>query len=169
MKPKIKERIEKLNSLREAYRSELVNTFQSTLQYAAQEIFEADPGVKGISWVQYTPYFNDGDPCTFGVGTPNLCFSWDDAEANNAVLSIKSKFNHESENFAVCYISRSSLARLATLEQQARFRKLVDLRDEFNTVFETYQDAAAEVFGDGYRVTITPAGGGFIVQEHSHD
>lgn len=25
------------------------------------------PGVENIYWTQYTPYFNDGDPCTFGV------------------------------------------------------------------------------------------------------
>jgi len=25
-----------------------------------------------ISWTQYTPYFNDGDPCTFSVNSPEL-------------------------------------------------------------------------------------------------
>ena len=26
------------------------------------------PALKAIRWNQYTPYFNDGDPCTFSVG-----------------------------------------------------------------------------------------------------
>lgn len=25
-----------------------------------------------LTWTQYTPYFNDGDPCTFHAGTPKL-------------------------------------------------------------------------------------------------
>ena len=33
-------------------------------------IFKAafDKGVKAIAWEQYTPYFNDGEPCEFSVG-----------------------------------------------------------------------------------------------------
>lgn len=27
-------------------------------------------GVKAIAWEQYTPYFNDGEPCEFGIGEP---------------------------------------------------------------------------------------------------
>lgn len=30
--------------------------------------FEKYPEIDGIVWEQYTPYFNDGDSCTFGVG-----------------------------------------------------------------------------------------------------
>jgi hypothetical protein len=32
-----------------------------------QSIIKADPGIQAISWKQYAPYFNDGDPCTFSV------------------------------------------------------------------------------------------------------
>lgn len=28
----------------------------------------ADDDVKAVHWTQYTPYFNDGEPCTFGTG-----------------------------------------------------------------------------------------------------
>lgn len=31
-----------------------------------REAFEK--GIKAISWHQYTPYFNDGEPCEFGIG-----------------------------------------------------------------------------------------------------
>lgn len=30
--------------------------------------FEAHPEIKVVYWVQYTPYFNDGDQCVFNVG-----------------------------------------------------------------------------------------------------
>jgi hypothetical protein len=28
------------------------------------------PKIDSVRWHQYTPYFNDGDPCEFGVGEP---------------------------------------------------------------------------------------------------
>lgn len=30
------------------------------------------PGVRGLAWTQYTPYFNDGDTCVFSAGEPFL-------------------------------------------------------------------------------------------------
>ena len=30
-------------------------------------VFDKHPDVKSIKWKQYTPYFNDGDACTFSV------------------------------------------------------------------------------------------------------
>lgn len=32
-----------------------------------KEWFEKNPEVYGVKWRQYTPYFNDGEPCEFGV------------------------------------------------------------------------------------------------------
>lgn len=34
-----------------------------------KEFFEKRPDVYGVKWNQYTPYFNDGEPCVFRVGT----------------------------------------------------------------------------------------------------
>lgn len=31
------------------------------------EVFNSCPSLNTISWTQYTPYFNDGDPCEFGI------------------------------------------------------------------------------------------------------
>lgn len=38
----------------------------SVLQAAYERLFEF-PQIKSVSWAQYTPYFNDGDECIFGV------------------------------------------------------------------------------------------------------
>ena len=32
------------------------------------------PEVAAVRWRQYTPYFNDGDPCVFGVGEIGVAF-----------------------------------------------------------------------------------------------
>lgn len=38
---------------------------QTYFKAAIKHIFEKRPEVESFSWTQYTPYFNDGDPCTF--------------------------------------------------------------------------------------------------------
>lgn len=35
---------------------------------AALDLILAQDGVRSLHWTQYTPYFNDGDPCEFGTG-----------------------------------------------------------------------------------------------------
>ena len=32
-----------------------------------KHFFATNPDVTGIGWTQYTPHFNDGDPCEFSV------------------------------------------------------------------------------------------------------
>ena len=35
----------------------------------AEAFAKTDPRIQAISWTQYTPYFNDGDSCTFSAHT----------------------------------------------------------------------------------------------------
>ncbi|WP_297653652.1 hypothetical protein [Hydrogenophaga sp.] len=52
---------------------EKLKTFgQDAFTEALAPFFEANPRIDGIVWSQYTPYFNDGDACTFGVHEPYL-------------------------------------------------------------------------------------------------
>jgi hypothetical protein len=60
-------------------RSELERKIKSFGKEAITEgftpLFTANPSIQGIVWTQYTPYFNDGEACVFGVGEPALIFS----------------------------------------------------------------------------------------------
>lgn len=40
-----------------------------------QEFWDRNPDIAGLKWNQYTPYFNDGDPCVFRVGEVRFRFS----------------------------------------------------------------------------------------------
>lgn len=40
---------------------------KAILLEAVAPLFEKHPEVKSVQWRQYTPYFNDGDACTFSV------------------------------------------------------------------------------------------------------
>lgn len=55
-----------------ADQAELQRKFQTQAQGLfkdiTKEFFEKNPGITGVVWTQYTPYFNDGDTCEFSVG-----------------------------------------------------------------------------------------------------
>lgn len=50
---------------------QLVNQLKIEFPNLFTHIFEKYPNLEAFQWNQYTPYFNDGDECTFGV---NECY-----------------------------------------------------------------------------------------------
>lgn len=56
--------IEDQRKLREKFQEQAKGMFKETFK----EFFDKNPGITAVVWTQYTPYFNDGDTCTFGVG-----------------------------------------------------------------------------------------------------
>ena len=58
----------KLSSALELYQAGCIaidSLAQNDVQEAFVEAFASAPRILGFSWHQYTPYFNDGDPCVF--------------------------------------------------------------------------------------------------------
>lgn len=59
-----------LNGLIEQYNAamEAVRKDGKEAMYAeVKELFRLNPTLTSVRWYQYTPYFNDGEPCTFRV------------------------------------------------------------------------------------------------------
>ena len=66
-------------ALMQELRSELKAEFSKQLEPALKRILELTPGAASVGWDQYTPYFNDGDPCEFSVNGV-YCFDQEDDE-----------------------------------------------------------------------------------------
>lgn len=45
---------------------------QQVFNESIKELFAKHPKLESFSWTQYTPYFNDGDECTFSAQTDSL-------------------------------------------------------------------------------------------------
>src|SRR5689334_1109830 len=56
-----------IRAMREAYEEKIKNEGQAALKAEFAGFFEKNPKVEAIRWTQYTPHFNDGDPCTFSL------------------------------------------------------------------------------------------------------
>lgn len=119
------------------------------------EFFAANPQVKAIKWRQYTPYFNDGDSCVFGVHDFEIAFfgieNDDDEFINMWNLTISNELIHPQ------LIGIPVNKRQAIGESVRNFRKQ----------FHEHEDMFEIIFGD--HATITATRQGFTVEEFEHD
>jgi hypothetical protein len=61
----------KLNELIEAqktFKAKIEELGKAAIAEELQALFAKHENLEAVRWNQYTPYFNDGDACTFGVG-----------------------------------------------------------------------------------------------------
>lgn len=52
----------------EQMRKEMQEKFQEAFHSMISKFWEENPKIHCMTWVQYTPYFNDGEPCRFRMG-----------------------------------------------------------------------------------------------------
>lgn len=158
-----------------ADQSELQRKFQTQAQALFKEItkefFDKNPGVTGVVWTQYTPYFNDGDTCEFRVN---------DATFTNAPIDELNEvrwgeYEGEAENVWACenvghvlnsdreYYQNTKNIILAAGGVDAESCVLFDkaiTSGEMESVMQA-------MFGDHVKVIATRDG--FEVDEYEHD
>lgn len=61
------EKIAAIVKARDEYRDMVKRLGKEAVAESLKALFEAHPELVGVRWAQYTPYFNDGEPCEFGV------------------------------------------------------------------------------------------------------
>ena len=118
---------------------------------ALMAIFDAHPEVTGIRWSQYTPYFNDGEPCVFGRnGLEATVVSGPEADADE-----------DSEEWQEVY-SYNGFKVPDGFSSEA-WSALVDLDKSLSGMEDVLEDA----FGDHVRVFVTRDG--IEIEEYDHD
>ena len=63
----LRQKFQELQDKMEILRVEMKQTGRKLFSEASQNLFDKYPTLESFSWTQYTPYFNDGDVCEFGV------------------------------------------------------------------------------------------------------
>lgn len=82
----VKSHREKMTKLME----ELVNESKESFSSISKQLFEKHPILENFSWRQYTPYFNDGDECTFHAQTDDPKFNGEDPWDGDLYKKLKS-------------------------------------------------------------------------------
>lgn len=155
--------------------AELQRKFQEQAQGLFKEItkefFDKNPGITGVVWTQYTPYFNDGDTCVFSVQDPTFTnapvdelsdIRWGDYEgdtegvwaADNVgyVLESDREYHQDTKN-AILAVGGVDAAACAL------FSKAVGSSE--------MEDVMQAMFGDHVKVIATREG--FDVEDYDHD
>ena len=130
-----------IRTMKEALEKKIKDEGQTALKESFSAFFAANPKIEAIRWRQFTPHFNDGEPCTFSVH--GFYYKVDGANADDG--DYEDGFNDTYGN---------------ALHGHKPAIKAFEKEVQADDVYEA-------VFGDGVCVTATREG--FEVEEYEHD
>lgn len=145
--------IARIKAAQEAFQKEA----QEELGKSFKKFFEDHPEVASVQWEQYTPYFNDGETCYFGVRELEA----KDADGEDAFAYFK-ETEEQYKYLEGGYVSMPAL-RSATDAEEALERDFGGL----SSLVEGLEDLLEGIFGD--HATVTATASGFEVDECEHD
>lgn len=154
----LREKQEGIKKLKE----EMLEASNKIFTEMTKVIFEEHPKVKSFGWNQYTPYFNDGETCTFFANTDYIYIngmSVDESEwINENIITSYGTWNREEK----VYKDRTEVPNL---NYDSELVKANDEIKEFLCNFD--EEFFMSQFGDHAEVTVTAEG--VSVDEYEHD
>jgi hypothetical protein len=137
-----------------------------------KQFFEKNPSITAIVWEQYTPYFNDGEPCEFRVNSPAFTnatreqiddIRWGEYNGEDeGVWAIKNMVNVFSGKYEWY---KEELEMLQTTNTIIDVESCDLIRSVINS--SEMENILYDVFGDHVQVIATRDG--FEVVEFNHD
>jgi hypothetical protein len=165
----LQDEFDKLLEEQNALRAKFQAKAQELFKQVTKELFDKNPGVTAVIWTQYTPYFNDGDTCTFGVNEPYF------TNANDEQMEDITRYGeYEGEEEGVW--SEGDWVLTGDSEYCANRRKEMNLEgvdpkslSKFSRLIQSseMEDVMLAMFDDHSRICATRDG--FDVDEHDHD
>ena len=150
---------DELTALKEAYDEKLHNEGEDAVKELFKEFFDKYPKAETITWRQYTPYFNDGDPCYFSVHEMTLEMNEDEEDGPE-----EGDEDEEDEDEDDDYSDGEYDSYSLSLSEDPDLKKM---GEDFGALQDIPDDVLEHVFGDHVRITATRDG--FDVTEYSHD
>lgn len=160
-------------------------TFHDKMKNAFNDIFKTFfnlyPEIEAVAWNQYTPYFNDGEPCVFGVGflfglskSSDEDFDVDDIssaydlEYRTFPYDIKpSDFKYANRHKYPSY-EADIQAYEKCVAENPRYEVICEGWKELKDILASIPDEIYEnVFDD--HVTVIATKNGIITKEYDHD
>jgi len=145
------EELKQLAKEKKKYQEKAKNILKGCLQ----DFMKAHPNVKAISWVQYTPYFNDGEECTFSMHDPTFCTK------EITLEEMEDTYTYDEPWFDV----GGSYDRFGKNSGLS----IKDWEDcsELKSTLASFEEEMKFLFGDHVRVIVTPEG--VHTYEYEHD
>lgn len=143
-------------------KNEMLEESKKIFTEVSKSIFEDNPKIKSFSWTQYTPYFNDGDACTFSADTDYISVNGervDEAKWINPVtVKTWGNWNRETRTY-------EGREEVPNLDYDKELADGVEEIREFLSHFDN--DFFLQQFGDHAQITVTSEG--VNIDEYEHD
>lgn len=138
-------------------RKEMQEHGKTALKDAFKVFFDENPTCEAIRWRQYTPYFNDGEACTFSIREAYVRMRGADEDDDSG------DYDDGFDNYSSYYAEKGRYNNLSQ-EQIEAWKKAGNDADE---LVGCDKDLFQMTFGDHVKVTATREG--FEVEEYDHD
>lgn len=147
-----------------------LNAERSSLITEGMEIFEKSlitllrryPIIQEIWWTQYTPHFNDGSPCTFGIGYLYVKIG----DINYQLSDYDDKMT--AEEYDNDDLDEETWAKRLTPEElQEQYPQMVKELTDLQEALQILKDVVYERFGDHQKVIANRDG--ITTEDYEHD
>lgn len=158
----LKARLDKLDKIRKDLQSEEKTTSKEIME-VLKKMMADNPLIVGVRWRQYTPSFNDGEPCEFTVDGPYIKFV---DKVSGAGDKVSDQDNEDGEGGGG-YLSTDYEIDKDFFEKRADIFNFKDMK----TLKKTVKDVCAvysslmdmdrpliDMFGVGTEITVTKDG-----------
>ena len=124
----------------------------------------ADTEIVAFGWVQYTPYFNDGERCVFGVEEPWFRTTAD-AEGDDELEDLQISIHPILSGHRYVEATGSFVPAERDADAVARYARCKALADAMAT--GEFDDVLLDAFGDHAHVRVSSSG--IVVDVYEHD
>ena len=145
-----------LTKMKEDYQRAVREEGEGILKKFVSEFFTSHPEIKRLGWTQYTPYFNDGEPCIFRVG--EVCFD---------IPALNQYADYPAEDDEDDYINVHNWVDSWSIGYHAPKEGLTEDTKFFSEAIDSMGDILEIIFGDHTQVVVYPDH--FEVTEYEHD
>ena len=162
----------------EAKKRVFVEQLRSEFPQIVSPIFEISENLEKIGWAQYTPYFNDGDECVFGVRRDrdslyvNGQYGDDSTLIQEYVYETITSENieeHRKQNANDPYHLNNQIGAWGRFINKDRDVSLCESVSKFSEILMSIPDEfLKDLFGDHTKITIH-RDGSIETEEYDHD
>jgi hypothetical protein len=136
---------------------------QNLLNVEFTKVFEKYPKLNSFTWNQYTPYFNDGDECTFHVNPDSLIPDFSDESGEDHDYEYD-KGDSKWDKVSKKYID------LPVSDEKKLNNEAYD--EIYSTIAAIDNDTMKAIYGDHVEVTVSKKADGSLkvaTEEHEHE
>jgi len=151
--------LSELVELKENFQKQVKAEGKRLINEALKAVFDKFPNLTAIRWRQYTPYFNDGDACVFGV-----------SDISFKLKGVENEEGEEGGDYGDGFLQEYDISDWTGSKyvERPEYKGLLAEINSLNKSFSKVEECLQLVFGDHAQVTAFP-GGKVEVEEYEHD